>query len=451
MVSFTKRNSKLLIVTSVVAITSIVFTIIGITYATDTNTIFTRDQLSELVNEQNQTTIDLENILSELANINVYLNNELVDSLDDSKQYKVTSYSCNGDEIISESSDFKGISIKNYSKDSICNVYLENYFEKLYTYETSDFQTFITPYTGNYKIELWGASGLSFLKFDGLLSNYLGGNGAYVSGIINLSEDVTLYIYVGQSGMINGTNGYNGGGSAAASGGGATDVRLINGLWSNNTSLNSRIMVAGGGGAAYDRGGGYGGGNGGSGGGLQGYDGISLEHTNEYGYGYGLGGSQTSISLFRWFNSGTAPVESGDYASDPFKTNRVSGIFGAGGVGASNQSGGGSGYYGGAGASHGGAGGGSSYISGHTGCVAITATNNSTPKAGCAENNTTNSCSIHPSGKVFTSTIMIDGNGYSWTNVKSSSYMPMPNPLGGFYHEGYGNVGHGYAKITFIG
>lgn len=56
---------------------------------------------------------------------------------------------------------------------------------------------------------------------------------------------------------------------------------------------------------------------------------------------------------------------------------------------------------------------GSSYISGHTGCVAITSQVDQTPKSGCTTGTTDNSCSIHYSSKIFTNTLMIDGAVYS--------------------------------------
>ena len=107
---------------------------------------------------------------------------------------------------------------------------------------------------GEYLIECWGASGGDR---DGL-----GGRGAYVSGVLPLYEDTTVYVYVGEQGSIdNVRKTFNGGGSQnlprasiqyAGSGGGASDVRLINGSWDNESSIQSRIIVAtGGGGASF--------------------------------------------------------------------------------------------------------------------------------------------------------------------------------------------------------
>lgn len=137
--------------------------------------------------------------------------------------------------------------------------------------------------------------------------------------------------------------------------------------------------------------------------------------------------------------------------------------FGIGGNGedaptnyCNGQAGGGGGYYGGGGGKESSyqchihsASSGSSYISGHTGCVAITSEDDETPKSECLTGTTDNSCSIHYSGKTFTNTVMIDGAGYSWTNTKGSLDL-MPNPNGGYYESGLGHIGNGYARITIV-
>ncbi len=301
---------------------------------------------------------------------------------------------------------------------------MEKNSEFLFDY-TGNEQEFIAPIDGKYQIELWGASGEG---------NVLGG---YTKGEIELTSGTTLYIYVGGKGNPTDgsiTGGYNGGGNSTKSangksgptGGGATDVRLINGTWNEFESLKSRIMVAGGGA-----------GGGGSAGGLNGYDGNASPIEN-----CGKGGSQTL---------GGAQASRHRCAS----SNSTAGSFGTGGIGGANTtdattgggSGGGGGYYGGSGASgicNGNmlAGGGSSYISGHDGCKAIT-------KESASNSITHSSSSEHYSGKVFTETVMIDGNGYNWTTEKGEK-IGMPK------HDGTegtmdGNSGNGYARITYLG
>ena len=83
--------------------------------------------------------------------------------------------------------------------------------------------------------------------------------------------------------------------------------------------------------------------------------------------------------------------------------------YARGGYGSQSWSGGGGGYYGGDTTTTAPMTtvGGSSFISGHLGCDAITGEDDRTPTGQ----------PIHYSGKKFTNTIMIDGAGYSWTDV----------------------------------
>lgn len=269
---------------------------------------------------------------------------------------------------------------------------------------TGSVQTFTAPVSGTYKVELWGAQGYATKSKAG-----------YTSGLINLVKGEKFYVYVGQ-GKVSTANAtsFNGGtgDTGGQPGGGATDVRLVGGNWNEIASLRSRIMVAGGSGTGT--------GNSttslGAGGGLMGYKGGGTD-----------GGTQTSFGA----------VQSTSYKVSSF------GIANGGCAG-------GNGYYPGGGATcSSGAGGGSSYISGHTGAVAIVSESDSTPKSGCTTGTTDNTCSIHYSGKVFTNTIMIDGQGYNWTNEKKEQ-INMPSPSGVSYAIGEGHSGNGYAKITFV-
>ena len=371
--------------------------------------------------------------------------------------------------------------------------------------QVDEYQTFTAPVDGNYKVQLWGASGNSYGNEQGINS----GKGAYTDGIIHLTKGTTLYVYTGKN-ATDGTAWYEasfGGGGAGgglaraqsnsarihygASGGGASDVRLVNGTYDNISSLNSRIMVAAGGGGSLYRteSGAYVSGcagTGGSGGGLVGYQGqiasIGLSSNNSV--------QQTVIN--RYNTGGTqvgggrvGQIPSGAYLNNTLNCSSViqyTGIFGIGGRGYTyygsttyvGSSGGGGGYYGGTGGAecltkpseisatnapgHTSGAGGSSYISGHTGSIAITGADNQTPKAGCTESGTTpnnyvgtdnNSCSIHYSGYTFTDTVMIDGEGYSWTNTRESApsnKMPDYNDLTKYFATG--NTGSGAAKIT---
>lgn len=204
-------------------------------------------------------------------------------------------------------------------------------------------QTFTAPVTGNYDLQVWGASG------GNSSSGYLGGNGGYSKGTISLNKDDVLYIYVGGKGS-NGVSentsqvgGYNGGGKSSGtssysngtggSGGGATHIAKVDGLLSTlSTSISNILLVAGAGGGAAN----YSGYVGGAGGGTTGTTGIGYSQKRQ-----ATAGSQTA---------GGAP----GYNS----TTEMTGSFGKGGdaySGSFNRytfsGGGGAGFYGGGGGS----------------------------------------------------------------------------------------------------
>lgn len=222
-------------------------------------------------------------------------------------------------------------------------------FEDNYTQEflyTGSKQIFEAPYTGKYKIELWGAQG-------GNIQFKEGGHGAYTSGYIHLNKGQKLYIHVGGMGGSNNSTtnigGYNGGGysgnnrdARSAGGGGATDIRLLDGNWNDQEGLASRIMVAAGGGGATSATQ-----SAGNAGGLYGYYGSFSTSWKSP-----SGGTQNSPGI------GNDKSHNGSFGYAPQTI-----LSGWGG-------GGGGGYYAGAtGVGTSGAGG-SSYISGHLGCIA---------------------------------------------------------------------------------
>lgn len=317
------------------------------------------------------------------------------------------------------------VKIEGWATDE--NTYAFNY--------TGSEQTFTAPKAGTYKVELWGASG----------GGAKGGNGAYTSGMIELSENDNLYLHVGKKGFAenveSNAGGYNGGGYSGYypgtnvityGGGGATDIRLTSGAWNNATSLNSRIIVSAGGAGAVDiittKAG--------SGGGLIGGSGTTS--IQEYIERISTGSNQTGY--------GTAYDASNKAGSFGYAKQAATTSYGGGGGG---------GYWGGNTGSGTTGSGGSSFISGHTGCVAIasessTAARTTASGGTCTTGSTDNVCSIHYSGKIFTNTVMIDGEGYSWTHIKGE-LTKMPNPNGGYYADGIGHTGDGFARITFIG
>lgn len=154
---------------------------------------------------------------------------------------------------------------------------------------SGDEQTFTVERDGYYKIQVWGAQGGSYQG-----RSYGGGLGGFAEGVVHLTTNDEVYVYVGGSGDTGGlAGGFNGGGAGIAynGGGGATDVRV------EGNTLYHRIIVAGGGGSGgrgpsaalvdYGRGGVGGGLEGGhnfvtSGGGTQ-----TAAGSENAGFGYG--------------------------------------------------------------------------------------------------------------------------------------------------------------------
>ena len=333
-----------------------------------------------------------------------------------------------------------------------------------YNYTGSE-QKFSPSFAGKYKVELWGASGGNPIGSSGNGSSYPGGLGGYTSGVINLNTDDSLYLHVGNTSIAPSiASTYNGGGKSdkdsdtygGGAGGGATDIRTVSGTWNDADSLRSRIMVAGaGGGSAY-----YANAGGGAGGGLISYSGgMDSRCGSQCPTIAATGGTQISGGT----RSGAG--YSGNPGWECYGQNGTFGIGGDSSVSPSadcrNNNGyrggaGGGGWYGGGGGARGysysGAGG-SSYISGHTGCVGVTSTTSSNSKSGCTTGTTDNSCSLSPYGYTFTETNMIDGAGHTWTNedqgIDNNNLMPKPG--GGYYASGVGHSGNGYVRITYLG
>ena len=313
------------------------------------------------------------------------------------------------------------------------SVYLKQAWEFSYIGEG---QSFIIPATGTYTIECWGGGD----------ANGGAAGGGYVSGDIELEEDMMLYIYVGQTLQVSTSYSFNGGGPSVShsgvtgyTGSGATDVRTTmhseaNG-WGGTISMRSRIIVAGGSGKAT-------GGitsNSASAGGLIGYQGRQSGYDSYC----GRGGGQTS--------GGAVPSKYFDAIS-----NGTAGSFGYGGSGGISQNaaggcGGGGGWYGGSGASGASSGcfagsGGSSFISGHPYCNGINSSGTHQGAGNPSKVLYQGTGSEHT--VTFTNTLMIDGGGYKWTGATQGELQQMPNPDGGYYSSGVGHSGNGYCRIT---
>ena len=130
----------------------------------------------------------------------------------------------------------------------------------------------ITLTPGNYKLEVWGASGAGGAQSD---TPAPGGKGGYSYGILKINTNTAVYTYVGGQGNVSSSTstsnntsnaiagGWNGGAGLLSgrsdtmykgSAGGATDISLYGTLnstdWNNTNHLYSRIIVAGGGGSS---------------------------------------------------------------------------------------------------------------------------------------------------------------------------------------------------------
>lgn len=237
---------------------------------------------------------------------------------------------------------------------------LEQKWEYAYT---GGSQSFTAPFSGTYKLEVWGAEGGT--------RNYkpgVPGKGGYSSGKVKLTQGQVLYVYVGGNGGYGSSTmhsgGFNGGGQGLAAGGGATHIGTRNGTIAQYGNTTGLLIVAGGGGAA-----GWGDNSHNPGGGVSGaafYGGNGGGSTGSQGCGYHYCGSSYDAG-----NGGTQ--SNGGLSGDTI----AYGTFGAGGYDRNGRwwSGGGGGLYGGGGGDcatdddddwMGGGGGGSGYIGGVT-------------------------------------------------------------------------------------
>ena len=199
------------------------------------------------------------------------------------------------------------------------------------TYTEVKQHTYTVPYTGTYKLEVWGAQG-------GSATSKPGGYGGYSVGNVILQKGTLLYVNVGGQGQKN-AGGYNGGGTgqniagsvsnAGYGGGGATHIATKSGLLKSlSNSLSSILIVSGGGGGISESLN-----AGGSGGGATGNAGTGGCYSPTGGTQNGIGNSGDSDCTAAGFGyGGNAPNGSS-----------AQGTYGAGG--------GGGGYYGGGAAS----------------------------------------------------------------------------------------------------
>ena len=329
---------------------------------------------------------------------------------------------CNG-KFTDNNLKFNGIDINNENNTSFdLDSFSSSEYKTKTAYKfnyTGNYEEFVAPENGFYKVELWGAGGGE--------NNYGGtalvtqGRGAYTTGVTYLKKGTKLYIYVGQKGAKGittrstpNTTSFNGGGAGigssdaddgGGSGGGATDIRLVSGSWDNFDSLKSRIMVAGGG------------------------AGGSTVSSNFSGISAGSGGLIGIGSSWRYYNT--------ENSTHKFNATQTSGYkFGVGEnavtVGNTGGSGAGGGYYGGLKSTDspaGGAGGGSSYISGYNGCDSI-------------DQKSTESNILHTgSSKHYSGIYFVEGKIINGISLMPSSYKNLKMS---------GNKDDGFAIISLL-
>lgn len=290
-------------------------------------------------------------------------------------------------------------------------------------------QVFEVPYTGKYKIELWGAQGGSY-------DIYNGGYGAYVTGEVELTEGQTLYAFVGGTGSHTNTHGataiggFNGGGNAVgywsssnsnnehkSSGGGATHLSYINEFIYETTDINNILAIAAGGAGQI------------------GFN-TGTPNTDNYKYAFCSGGSGGG------FEGGVGICDSNMISLDrdiytlanqttPGSTKYASNItyYGAYGKGGAGYAGGGGGYYGGAGGyNH--ANGGSSYIANEI------LTNKYMICNSCAESSEENlkTTSVNTHSDAALTDTPKEGNGYIKITLIEQEIEP--EIVGNYYYKG---------------
>lgn len=251
---------------------------------------------------------------------------------------------------------------------------------------TGAVQNYTTVCRGTHTLTVWGAQG-----------GNTGGKGGYSTGVVNLNENIKLYIYVGGQGSTGSSGGFNGGGttgSGGGRGGGASDIRI------GTDSLYARVIVAGGGGGKGQdtcAAGGVGGGTTGGG---------SSSQSN---CGTQAGGGTQTAGGAKGNYSGTSGANTGAFGKGG---NASDGSYDGGG-------GGGGWYGGGAGASAGwsnGGGGGSGYVY------------------------TSSTASNYPSGCLL-------NNSYYLTNASTTAGSSSFTGTSGSSETGHS--GNGYARIVY--
>ena len=178
--------------------------------------------------------------------IGFYLNNNKTDTMEINNDVMFHKAICDNDVTVNWDNSSKKLLISNLEQKSKCNLY---FIKSTYDFDyTGSEEIFTAPITGTYKLETWGAQGLSNLNVSPIA---VGGYGGYASGFVSLKANDIIYINVGEGGK-NSMNAYNGGGYGQLSGGGATHIATITGLLSSLENNNDKILIVAGGGGGND-------------------------------------------------------------------------------------------------------------------------------------------------------------------------------------------------------
>ncbi len=233
-----------------------------------------------------------------------YVDNVKVDELPSKEMHKATKVVCENGSSVSWNEEKWVAEAEELSTNDTCKIYFE--YRESFNFDYTGNEIVISlPYSGFYKLEVWGGQGGNSIANN--VYKETGGYGSYASGKVSLSKGDKLYINIagrGQDGILNQNDisgGYNGGGishwdkyddEASGGGGGATHIAKVSGLLSNleNTKDNILIIAGGGGGGSWTN-------TAGSGGGITGNsakdrDGkVVAGATQTSGYKFGLGGA----------------------------------------------------------------------------------------------------------------------------------------------------------------
>ena len=234
-----------------------------------------------------------------------------------------------GDYSSSNTSRSSYVKFKLISYNTGCNITPGTAYDFAYN---GEIQAFSAPCSGTYKLEAWGAQGVTTESYGW----WNGGNGGYATGNLTMESGDNIFVVVGGTRTArSGTGGYNGGGNSgdAAGGGGATHFARTGNVI-DKTLKTDLILVAGGGGGA---GAGYNsevrGAHGGAAGGITGQNGKCYY----CGYSVGKGATETCASEYGG-KGGSTSIKAGAGGG---------GYCGGGAGGYYTGGGGGSSYFGG--------------------------------------------------------------------------------------------------------